>query len=205
MITETASPIEQLMRPPTHGEIELIDVPSLPYLMYDGCGRPDAGGFQEAIQALYSVSYGVKFALKQRGVSTSRMGPLETLWDTVDWATTGADSDQVRWTALIAQPAEVGDAIVAEVARDAAERKSILAALRVVLTTWEEGPAAQLLHIGAYSAEREDIARLHDFIATQGLRCRGRHHEIYLSDPRRTAEERLRTIIRQPVEHAAAH
>jgi hypothetical protein len=205
MITETASPIEKLMRAPRRGEIELVDVPAIPYLMCDGCGRPDAGGFQEAIQALYSISYGAKFALKQRGISTSRMGPLETLWDTVDWETTGADSDQVRWTAMIAQPPEVDDALVAEVAADAAERKRIQVAPRVVLKTWEEGLAAQLLHVGAYAAERENIARLHAFIASQGLRSRGRHHEIYLSDPRRTAVANLRTIIRQPVERMAAH
>ena len=200
MITEARPTIERLMRPPREGQIELVDVPEMPYLMYEGRGAPGSGGFQDAIQALFSVAFGAKFLLKKRGISTSRMGPLEALWETVDWGRTTNAGNDIRWTAMIAQPPEVDDAVVAEVARDAAERKGIVAALSVVLKRWEEGRCAQLLHVGAYSAEDENIARLHSFITEQGLRSRGQHHEIYLSDPRRTAEAKLRTIIRQPVE-----
>jgi hypothetical protein len=218
MTSATRSATEQLSKPPHPGAIEFIDVPEEPYLMCDGSGAPGSEAFGHAIQALYSISYGAKFALKKRGVTTSRMGPLEALWDTVAWENARRqsryaswDSEQwerswkenpesIHWTAMIMQPPEIDPDVVAEVARDAELRKGIAAASGVVLRRWAEGRCAQLLHVGPYSAEAANISRLHSFIEEHRLRPRGRHHEIYLSDPRRTTEANLRTIIRQPVE-----
>jgi hypothetical protein len=114
-------------------------------------------------------------------------------------AFTAGAKDTWDWTMMIAAPAPFTSELV-EAARAAASSKAppqILAKLR--LDTLAEGRAAQLLHIGPYAAEAPTIERLHAFIADQGLRRTGKHHEIYLGDPRRTAPEKLRTIIRQPV------
>jgi hypothetical protein len=109
------------------------------------------------------------------------------------------DKSAWEWTAMIRQPPEVTPGSVAEAAREVAEKKQLPAAAELRLERFAEGRAAQVLHLGRYAEEGPTIERLHAFIAEQGYARRGKHHEIYLSDPRRTAPERLKTIIRQPV------
>ena len=185
---------------PAPGKVEIVDVPEQSYLVYDGAGSPQGPMFQTALQALFSLSWGAKFALKKRGVVTPTASPLEALWDVDGTELTFADHpDDMRWTALIAQPPEVTEALIAEVARDAAERKGITAVADVHLRRWHEGLCAEILHVGPYDAEGPTIARLHETIATLGYEMHGRHHEIYIGDPRRCAPERLKTILRQPI------
>lgn len=109
------------------------------------------------------------------------------------------------WTMMIRQPAQVTPQLVEQTAQEVADKKQLPAALELRLERFAEGPAAQVLHLGPYSAEGPTIAALHAFIHEHGRRFDGRHHkhhEIYLSDPRRTAPERLKTIIRQSVSPA---
>ena len=184
----------------------LVDVPPLDYLMIDGHGDPNtAPQYAEAVQALYTLAFTLRFALKrQPDPVDAPVMPLEGLWWVSDMtAFSVADKSTWDWTMMIALSAPVSAERVAE-ARDAAARKKQLPGLeRVRLERLAEGRAAQVLHRGPYSAEGTTVAALHAFIDEQGLALTGKHHEIYLGDPRRTAPERLRTIIRQPAAPAA--
>lgn len=182
---------------------ELVRVPDLAFAMIDGHGDPNTSTeYADALGALYAISYTLKFALKKELGLTYRVGPLEGLWWAEDMAgfATGQKADW-SWTAMITQP----DAVTPErfaLARDEVGRRKPLAAIGSVrLERYDEGLCAQVLHVGPYSAEGPAIAGVHARIAEAGGRFDGRHqkhHEIYLGDPRRTAPEKWRTIIRQP-------
>jgi hypothetical protein len=186
-------------------EPALVDVPELPYLMIDGAGDPNsAPEYAEAVQALYSVAYTIRFALK-RGADPvdAPVMPLEGLWWVPDMRTfTVEDKSAWLWTLLILQSPAVTPSLVDDAGATALRKKGLPAIERVRFETFAEGRAAQVLHRGPYSAEGPTIAALHRFIADQGLALTGKHHEIYLGDPRRAAPEKLRTIIRQPVASA---
>jgi hypothetical protein len=178
----------------------LIEVPSISYVSIDGSGAPSANAFQEALATLFAVAYTLKFDLKKRGRLDWVVAPLEALWWNEPDLTfqTGADPAAMRWKAMIAQPDEV-DAEDVRRACEAARAKGSPAVDLVKLERYEEGTAAQVLHVGPYSAEIPTLELLHVFIKAHGYRPHLAHHEIYLGDPRRTAPERLRTILRQPV------
>jgi hypothetical protein len=194
--------------------IDFVDVPELGYFAVDGAGAPEAGDFAAAIQALYGVSYAAHFLLRKERGDAPGVAPLEALWWVEDpeqqqmvaaiaagWASAAdTDRDRWHWRAMVHQPDAV-DADVAQraVAQIRAKRPSP-ALDRVRLVRWAEGRCAQLLHIGPYDEEAPSIVRLHRAIAEAGFRPRGRHHEIYLGDPRRAAPDKLRTILRQPIE-----
>ena len=179
-----------------------VDVPELRFAMVDGHGDPNvAPEYVEAVQALYSVAYTARFALKRTpgGLDYGVM-PLEGLWWAEDMAafTTG-DKSSWDWTMMIMQPAQVTPEVFADARATAARKKSLPAIERLRLEPLTEGRAAQVLHVGPYAAEGPLIQSLHAFIADHGCEPVGEHHEIYLNDPSRTAPEKLRTIIRQPV------
>lgn len=179
----------------------LVDVPPQQFLMIDGRGDPNtAPEYAAALEALYALAYGLKFALKKRDPALDfKVSPLEGLWWAEDLGSfREGDRSRWQWTMLIAVPDTVTEADLAQVAA-AAERKGKAAAHQVRLERYAEGRCAQILHTGPYRDEAPTIQRLHAFIAAQGCRPGGKHHEIYLGDPRRTAPERLRTIIRQPI------
>ena len=128
--------------------------------------------------------------------------PLEGLWWAEDMGAfvTGSDREAWQWTVMIAQPEMVTAEHVEQVAAEARKKKALPALDRLRLETYAEGLAAQIMYLGAYSDEGPTIARMHAWIAEQGYALRGKHHEIYLGDPRRSAPEKLKTVIRQPVE-----
>jgi len=182
--------------------VEFVDVPSMNFLMVDGKGDPaTARAYQQAVEALYSVAYTVKFAVKKSAAGIDYVvPPLQGLWwadDMRDFVT--GNRDNWRWTMMIMQPEWVTAATVAAGIETAGRKKDLPALPLLRFDSYAEGRAAQVLHIGPYAEEGPTIRRLHDRIAEQGLELRGRHHEIYLSDPRRTDPARLKTIIRQPV------
>ncbi len=179
----------------------LIDVPELGFLMIDGLGDPNTSArFQDAVQALYPVAYALKFALKRAGHPDFRVAPLEGLWSAEDMKSFAiGDKSAYQWTLMIGQPDEVTEQLMQETAAEVAKKKRLPTVLELRLERFAEGRAAQILHVGPYDAEAPTIRRLHEFIAEHGLERHGRHHEIYLGDPRRAAAERLKTIIRQPV------
>jgi hypothetical protein len=182
---------------------EFVEVPALTFLCVDGHGDPNTTpAYLDAVRALYAVSYAAKFAVQRTGGERFRVAPVEALWGAEDLSTfvTGDKTDW-DWTVMIRQPGSVTTEMVAHLADKVAAEKSLAAASRVRLETFEEGLSAQVLYVGPYAGEGSTIARLHAFIHEHGYSFDGhvdKHHEIYLNDPRRTAPERLRTIIRQP-------
>ena len=181
---------------------KVVDVPPLDYLMIDGRGDPNSSAdFAAAIEALYSVSYAIKFALRggPEQIDFAVM-PLEGLW----WADDNdaferEDRGAWKWTLMVVQPPQVTAAQVKEAVAKVRVKKSRLSALDgLYFKRWTEGPSAQLLHVGPYESERPNIERLHAFIGAMSGRMRDKHHEIYLNDANRTVPDRLKTIIRQP-------
>jgi hypothetical protein len=179
----------------------VVDVPSMNFLMIDGVGDPNtAPAFGAAVEALYGVAYALKFMIKKSAAPVDYgVMPLEGLWWADDMAAFRAGNRAAwRWTAMIMQPERVGAAEFAE-ALAATRRKKPTPALELLrFEAFAEGRAAHVLHVGPFATEPPTIERLHAFIAAEGGRLAGKHHEIYLSDMRRTAPEKLRTIIRQP-------
>jgi hypothetical protein len=186
---------------PRCGAFVEVDVPDLNFLMIDGSGDPNtAPAYKDALEALYAVAYAAKFQMKLSPAKIDfRVMPLEGLW----WADDMEDFSAARkaswqWTMMIALPDFVTDGVF-EVARAKVAGKKDLPALpRLRLKRFREGRAVQTLYLGPYADEGPVIAGLHRFIADGGHRRAGKHHEIYLSDPRRTAPAKLKTIIRQP-------
>jgi hypothetical protein len=184
----------------------VVEVPEIAFLAVDGHGDPDtSASYAEAVRALYATAYAVRFALKREPHPIDApVMPLEGLWWAPDMSVfTAGDRSAWHWTMLIALPAVVDDAVVEAGRGTAVGKVGPEAAARVRRTTFAEGAAAQVLHVGPYRAEGPAIAALHEFVAARGHALAGRHHEIYLSDPRRAAPERLRTILRQPVTSGA--
>jgi hypothetical protein len=181
---------------------ELVEVPELRYLMIDGQGDPNSEAFAAAVRALYPVAYRVKFASRRELGRDHVVPPLEALWwaDDMSSFTTARDKARWHWTALIMTPQWIPAELVDEAAGRllAGDPPDRLGDVR--LGTLSEGTCVQALHVGPFDAEGPLLARIHgEFVPDHHLRMVGRHHEVYLSDPRRTAPERLRTLLRQPV------
>lgn len=186
----------------TRGSWRDLVVPPMRYLMVDGHGDPNSAAYADALAALYPVAYATKFASKQQLGRDYVVPPLEALWWAEDMSafTTRRDKAAWHWTVMILVPDWVPTDLV-DVARYQAAAKvpaDLLGRLR--LETLDEGRCLQRLHVGSYDDEAPVLAELHDVeVPSRGLSLTGRHHEIYLSDARRVAPARLRTILRQPV------
>lgn len=191
--------LQQLYNPSAK-VISVVEVPPLQYLMMDGAGDPNTSPlYQSALEMLYAVSYTLKFKVKKEGGVDYTVMPLEGLWWTDDPSRFNLqEKDLWKWTAMILQPdfvtPEQVQAACAEV-----ERKKGVSTAELRFESYREGLAVQIMHIGPYSAEQPTIARLHTYISENGFALNGKHHEIYLSDPRRNPPEKLKTVIRQPV------
>lgn len=191
-----------------HGAFDVVEVPEMQYLMLDGHGDPNtSSAFAAAIETLYPVAYALKFLSKRELGRDYVVPPLEGLWSAEDMAafTSLRDKSSWDWTLMLMVPEWLdreafGVAVDRVRARDGAPR---LDELR--LASLAEGSCVQTLHIGRFDDEAAVLARMHDEVIPElGLRLAGRHHEVYLSDFRRVAPERLRTILRQPVVAAPA-
>jgi len=180
---------------------EMVQVPPLSYLMIDGQGDPNVSSeYADAIEALYSLAYTVKFAVKRESQLDFRVMPLEGLWWCEDMRRFSvANKHEWLWTLMILQPPEAGSEVVERSRAALAKRKPLRALGRVRHAQFNEGPCAQVLHVGPFSEEGPVIEGLHAFIKEQGGELAGKHHEIYLSDIRRAAPEKWRTLIRQPM------
>lgn len=185
------------------GEFQMVDVPPMRYLMIDGHGDPNTRTYADAVGTIFPVAYKLKFLSKRELDRDYVVMPLEALWWSDDMASFTTDRDKSRWswTALNLVPEWITAELV-ERARDAAAGAPALDRLR--LGTLSEGRCVQTLHVGPFDDEGPVLEELHHgFIPAHGFRMTGRHHEIYLSDIRRTDPAKLRTILRQPVEPAA--
>ena len=183
---------------------EIVDVPPGKFLNYTGRGAPEGEAYQAALAALYGLSYTLKFKSKAEGRDFTVMA-LEGLWWWDDPTVFDLDEapprEEWNWKSMIRQPDFITQEMVDEVRPEVREKRGP-AVDAVALETFNEGLSAQIMHIGPYSEEGPTGRRLHAFIEESGYRMRGQHHEIYLSDPRRSKPENMKTILRQPVEEA---
>ncbi len=186
------------------GSFQIVDIPPMQYLMIDGHGDPNTSHeYGDAVAAVFGVAYKLKFLSKVDLGRDYVVMPLEGLWWSDDMATFTSERDKSRWSwTMMCLVPEWLDASHFERARDAAAAKGGAPAWdRLRLGEIAEGRCVQTLHVGSYDDEAPVLAEMHErFIPDAGLRMRGLHHEIYLADPRRSAPEKLRTILRQPVE-----
>lgn len=183
---------------------EVIDVPDLQYLVIDGHGDPNTPVHAAAVAALYPVAYRVKARGKDLGRDHVVM-PLEGLWwaDRVEAFTTARDKTRWDWTLMIMVPDWVTADLVSEVVGEVRSLRRPERVDDVRLQALSEGRCVQVLHVGAYDDEAEVLRHLHEeFLPEGGFTAVGKHHEIYLSDPRRTEPGKRRTILRQPVAEA---
>jgi hypothetical protein len=196
------SELKQLYSPSAKA-FALVDMPPLPFLMVDGQGDPNTSAeYSDALAALYPLAYTLKFMSKRELNRDYPVPPLEGLWWAADRDvfTVRENRDAWQWTMMIMTPDWITQEQFEEAAAEVKRKKNPAALDKVRLETFHEGLSVQILHIGPYSAEGPTIARLHgEFLPQNGLTENGEHHEIYLGDPRRSAPEKLKTILRQPV------
>jgi hypothetical protein len=189
---------------PSSREFQVVDVPPMSFLMIDGHGDPNTTPeYQRAVEALYAVAYKLKFMSKKEKGRDFVVPPLEGLWWAEDMAAfTTRDKSAWDWTMMIMQPEWVTQDMF-EVALGQVEKQKDLPALpQLRLEAYHEGRSVQIMHIGSYDAEGPTIAGMHEFIKESDYEPAGKHHEIYLSDPRKVAPEKLKTVLRQPISKA---
>ncbi len=190
--------LKQLYNPSTK-EVSFVEVPDMNFLLINGQGAPSSEEYMDAVQTLYPLAYALKFMVKKgRGVDYGVM-PLEGLWWMDDMTRFSVErKDEWKWTAMIMQPKYVTEGDF-KVALEQVKKKNLLAIGKVRFELFYEGKAAQIMHIGPYSAEAPNIQKIHSAIKAAGHQLSGKHHEIYLGDPNKTAPEKLKTILRQPM------
>jgi len=185
------------------GRFRIVDVPDMQYLIIEGHGDPNTSpAFTEAIETLYPIAYKLKFASKGDLGRDYVVPPLEGLWwaDDMDSFTYAREKARWDWTLMLMVPDWIDQAMVTTAVEQARVRNRPARVDEVRLEMLSEGRCVQTLHVGSFDDEAEVLAQMHDdFIPDQGLRMVGKHHEIYLSDFRRTAPAKQRTILRQPV------
>ena len=182
----------------------IVEVPKFKYLKIDGKGDPNVSPlFQEAIGLLYPLSYAMRFTIKKQCDLAYTVMPLEGLWWADDMATfIGKNKDQWNWTLMIMQPDFITEQMVVKARAEVIRKKKLEKVREVRFEPYQAGLCVTMMHIGSYDNETENIAWMHRFAQEQGYLLDGLHQEIYLSDFRKTAPEKLKTVLRQPVRKA---
>ena len=192
---------------PSAKKVEVVDVPLFQFAMVDGQIEPgrgpeDSPAFQEALEALYGISYTLKFASKLRKEDPLdyTVMALEGLW----WVEGGefdiTHPEGWRWTLMIMQPDHITAEMYEDALRQLRQKKGERPGFsRLRFEGFQEGLCAQIMHVGPYAEEPATIARMHAFAQENGYRLCGKHHEIYLGDPRRASPEKMKTVLRQPI------
>ncbi len=187
---------------PSAKKVDVVEVPQFNYLMIDGEGDPNTSqSFQDAIDVLYPLSYTLKFMIKRGEIGIDYgVLPLEGLWWADDMSAFSIENKEGwKWTLMIMQPELVTKEMVQNAIGQVSEKKNPVSLPLVRFELFEEGKVAQIMHIGPFSEEGPTVEKVHSFIKENGSQRRGKHHEIYLSDIRRAAPEKWKTIIRQPM------
>ena len=188
---------------PSAKDVAQVDVPAMSYLAIDGTGDPNTStAYQAAVEALFTLSYAIKFIVKKGPLAIDYgVMPLEGLWWADDMSNFSVDDkSNWNWTMMIMQPDFVPSQIVDDAVEAVRQKKNPVSLGHVRSIALTEGKCAQIMHIGPFSAEGPVVARLHEFIADAGGKLSGKHHEIYLSDIRKAAPEKWKTVIRQPMQ-----
>ena len=191
--------LKHLYNPPK--EFVFVDVPEMNFLMIDGKGDPNTSQeYKDAIETLYALSYTLKFMVKKEKMVDYVVMPLEGLWWTESMSEfTTENKDIWKWTSMIMQIEYVTEELFNRAVEQVKAKKNLPALSKVKFKSFHEGLSAQIMYFGPYSDEGPTIQKLHNFIKDNGYELSGKHHEIYLGDPRKTAPEKLKTVIRQPV------
>jgi hypothetical protein len=188
---------------PSGKTFEVVDVPPMQFLMIDGHGDPNTTQeYEDAVEALYGVSYKLKFMSKKELGKDYVVPSLEGLWWAENMAafSTQRDKSQWNWTIMVMQPEWITPKMVNAAVQEVEKKKGLLALSKLRLEMYHEGLSVQIMHTGSYDDEGPILAELHnEFIPNNGFKEAGKHHEIYLSDPRKVAPEKLKTVLRQPV------
>ena len=182
-------------------KVEVVEVPKMNFLMIDGDGGPNHPTFQNAIEVLFPLSYTLKFMIKKSDIGIDYgVLPLEGLWWADDMSSFIKDKkDDWKWTLMIMQPELVKKEMVVKAIEEVRKKKNPVALPLVRFESFAEGKAAQIMHIGPFSEEGPTVEKVYAYIGDSGSQRIGKHHEIYLSDIRRAAPEKWKTIIRQPM------
>jgi hypothetical protein len=192
---------KDLFAPPK--KFVVVDVPDMQFLMVDGHGDPNVAlEYQEAVEALYAVGYKIKFLSKKQLEKDYVVPPLEGLWWAEDMASfsTVRDKSQWDWTMMIMTPDWINAEMFSEAFEQVRKGKNPAALDKVRLERYHEGASVQIMHVGSYNDEGPTLMKMHnEFIPQNDYIENGKHHEIYLSDPRRVAPEKLKTVLRQPI------
>ena len=181
----------------------IVDIPEMWFLMVEGHGDPNvAQEYQDAVEALYAIAYKIKFMSKNQLGKDYVVPPLEGLWwaEDMEAFTSARDKSQWDWNMMIMTPEWITSEMYAEALELVRKGKNPVAMDKVRLESYHEGLSIQIMHIGSYDSEGPTLMKLHrEFIPNNGYVEKGKHHEIYLGDPRRVAPEKLKTVLRQPV------
>ncbi|MGB3702016.1 MAG: GyrI-like domain-containing protein [Anaerolineales bacterium] len=181
----------------------IVDIPEMWFLMVEGHGDPNvAQEYQDAVEALYAIAYKIKFMSKNQLGKDYVVPPLEGLWwaEDMEAFTSARDKSQWDWNMMIMTPEWITSEMYAEALELVRKGKNPVAMDKVRLESYQEGLSVQIMHIGSYDSEGPTLMKLHrEFIPNNGYVEKGKHHEIYLGDPRRVAPEKLKTVLRQPV------
>jgi hypothetical protein len=186
---------------PTAKDVTLIDIPKMNFIMIDGQGAPESKQFMQAMLALYPIAYTIKFDKKKTGGPDFTVMALEGLWWAEDmkvFMPETSDRNKWQWTVMMMQPDFITRRDFENAAEAAKKKKDNPALNSVRFESFIEGKSAQIMHIGPYSAEGPNIQKLQQKIAEIGGKLSGKHHEIYLSDPRRVTPDKMKTVLRQP-------
>ncbi|MFJ3956724.1 GyrI-like domain-containing protein [Arthrobacter sp. NPDC090010] len=188
------------------GDFRVLEIPQMRYLMIDGHGDPNTSpAYAAALAALYPVAYKLKFASKKELGRDYVVPPLEGLWwaEDMDAFTTSRDKSRWEWTMMLMVPEWIDESTFADAFAQAGAKAPPERLSEVRLETLSEGLSVQTLHLGSFDDEGPVLQRMHhEFIPGNGFQLSGKHHEIYLSDARKVSPEKLRTILRQPVQRA---
>lgn len=188
---------------PSAKKVSIVEVPKFNYLMIDGNGSPAAEEYQHAVETLYPMAYTLKFMAKTSLQRDFVVNPLEGLWWAEDYIVfSNGNKDEWIWRSMIMQPDFITESMF-DLAREKVTEKNPASLDKIRLDSLDEGLCAQIMHIGPYADEAPTIQKLHQFIEDNGYELRDKHHEIYLSDPRRAKPENMKTVIRQPIRKKA--
>ena len=186
---------------PTTRNVTLIDIPKMNFIMIDGQGAPESAQFTQAMLALYPIAYTIKFDKKKTGGPDFTVMALEGLWWAEDmkvFMPETSDRNKWQWTVMMMQPDFITRRDFENAFKAAKKKKDNPALDNVRFESFTEGKSVQIMHIGPYSAEGPNIQKIHQKIAEIGGKLSGKHHEIYLSDPRRVTPDKMKTVLRQP-------
>lgn len=185
---------------PSAKDFSVVKVPTMKFIMVDGAGVPGNDAYVDALGWLYPLSYGLRFLSKNTLEKDYVVPPLEGLWWAEDMtAYTTGRKDEWLWTMMIMQPDWISEEMFTEVLKKTISKKGE-PSQTLRFETYDEGLSVQIMHIGPYSEEGPTLARMHhEFIPDNELEWTGHHHEIYIGDPRKSAPEKLKTVLRQPV------